>query len=114
MSSGDLVAFAEALYTGRRELNLANSWADLDALGRVAAPLIVSSSPVQWRPFREAYEAQRAVLPAAAFARQDFAEHFHTFRVWAQTLTDPQLRRSDLSACVLESSSLSLRTSAIL
>ena len=74
MSSGDLVAFAEALYTGRRELNLANSWADLDALGRVAAPLIVSSSPVQWRPFREAYEAQRAVLPAAAFARQDFAE----------------------------------------
>ena len=30
-----------------------------------------------------------------------FAEHFHTFRVGAQTLTDPQLRRSDLSACVI-------------
>ena len=27
--------------------------------------------------------------------RQRFAEHFRTFRVWAQTLTDPQLRRSD-------------------
>ena len=37
----------------------------------------------------------------ADLARQDFAEHFHTFRVWAQTLTDAQLRRLDLSAFVI-------------
>ena len=42
-------------------------------------------------------------------ARQDFAEHFSHIRVWAQTLTDPQLRRSDPSAFELEISSLSLR-----
>ena len=34
-------------------------------------------------------------------ARQDFAEHFHTLEWGAQTLTDPQLRRSDPSAFVL-------------
>ena len=34
----------------------------------------------------------------ARAARRRFAEHFHAFRVWAQTLTGPQLRRSDLSA----------------
>ena len=54
-----------------------------------------------------------AAHPTVARARQDFAEHFHTFRVGAQTLTDPQLRRSDLSAFELEISSLS-ETSAIL
>ena len=49
-----------------------------------------------------------------AVARQRFAEHFHTFRVGAPTLTDPQLRRSDLSAFVLESRAHSLsETSAI-
>ena len=36
-------------------------------------------------------------------ARQDFAEHFHTLEWGTKTLTDPQLRRSDLSAFVLES-----------
>ena len=37
-----------------------------------------------------------------------FAEHFHTFRVGAQTLTDPQLLRSDLSALALEGRAHSL------
>ena len=33
------------------------------------------------------YEAVRVLTEC--MARQDFAEHFHTFRVWAQTLTGP-------------------------
>ena len=57
------------------------------------APLIVLTT-CQLPP------ARRAALEVgqARRARQRFAEHFHTFRVWAQTLTGPQLRRSDLSA----------------
>ncbi len=36
-------------------------------------------------------------------ARQDFAEHFHTLEWGHRPAQDPQLRRSDLSAFVLES-----------
>ena len=58
-------------------------------------------------PFSE-YVAYIAQLPAFEDPEvfgpsQRFAEHFHTFRVGAQALTDPQIRRSDLSAfCIRE------------
>ena len=45
--------------------------------------------------------AYRHRVLARWMARQDFAEHFHTFRVGAQTLTCPQLRGSGLSAFVI-------------
>ena len=61
---------------------------------------------------RRSGEAQKGM----SMARQDFAdEHFHTLelRVGAQTRTDPQLLRSDLSAFVAESRAHSLSLSAL-
>ena len=53
--------------------------------------------PVRPREFTQAVLRKRW-RSVEGGARQGFAEHFHTFRVWAQTLTGPRLRRSDLSA----------------
>ena len=46
--------------------------------------------------------------PLELLSPSRFCRALSHIRVWAQTLTDPQLRRSDLSAFELESSSLSL------
>ena len=65
----------------------------------------IGFQPTSYLAPKDAFDLQECLawgLPAPRgdedAARQDFAEHFHTFRVWAQTLTGPQLRRSEVSA----------------
>ena len=50
-----------------------------------------------------------SLLPHYVHSPSAFRRALSHIRVWAQTLTDPQLRRSDLSAFVLESRAHSLR-----